>query len=62
MNPLNATIITIGDELLIGQVIDTKNTSEFANVTFNTSALNAGVYFVNIKVAEGTFTQKVIKE
>ena len=45
-----------------GQVIETKNTSEFANVTFNTAELNAGVYFVNIKVAEGTFTQKIIKE
>ena len=45
-----------------GQVIETKNATEFANVTFNTAELNAGVYFVNIKVAEGTFTQKIIKE
>ena len=45
-----------------GQVIATKNASEFANVTFDTAELNAGVYFVNIKVAEGTFTQKIIKE
>ena len=45
-----------------GQVIESKNANQFANVTFNTSALNAGVYFVNIKVAEGTFTQKIVKE
>lgn len=45
-----------------GQVIETKNATEFADVTFNTAELNAGVYFVNIKVAEGTFTQKIIKE
>ena len=42
-----------------GQVIDTKVSSD---VTFNTSNLVSGVYFVNIKVAEGVFTQKVIKE
>jgi len=42
-----------------GQVIDSKVSSD---VTFNTSSLVAGVYFVNIKVAEGVFTQKVIKE
>jgi hypothetical protein len=45
-----------------GQVLATKNASEFVNVTFDTAELNAGVYFVNIKVAEGTFTQKIIKE
>ncbi len=45
-----------------GQVIDTKTTSSVANTVFNTSSLEAGVYFVNIKVAEGTFTQKVIKD
>jgi hypothetical protein len=45
-----------------GQVIATKNASAFANVTFDTAELNAGVYFVNIKVAEGTFTQKIIKD
>lgn len=45
-----------------GQVIATKKASEFANVTFDTAELNAGVYFVNIKVAEGTFTQKIIKD
>jgi hypothetical protein len=45
-----------------GQVVATKKANEFANVTFNTSSLNAGVYFVNIHVAEGTFTQKIIKE
>ncbi len=45
-----------------GQVIDTKNANQFANVTFNTSDLNAGVYFINIKVAEGTFSHKIIKE
>ena len=42
-----------------GQVIDSKVSSD---VTFNTSSLVSGVYFVNIKVAEGVFTQKVIKE
>jgi len=47
---------------LAGQVIATKNASAFANVTFDTAELNAGVYFINIKVAEGTFTQKVIKD
>lgn len=55
----NATIELVN---VSGQVIDTKVANQFANVTFNTSALNAGVYFVNIKVAEGTFTQKIIKE
>ena len=45
-----------------GQVVAVKNVNGFANVTFNTADLNAGVYFVNITVAEGTFTQKVIKE
>jgi hypothetical protein len=45
-----------------GQVIATKNANQFANVTFDTAELNAGVYFINIKVAEGTFTQKVIKD
>ena len=45
-----------------GQVIDTKTTTSVANTVFNTSSLEAGVYFVNIKVAEGTFTQKVIKD
>ena len=45
-----------------GQVIATKKANEFANVTFDTAELNAGVYFINIKVAEGTFTQKVIKD
>ena len=45
-----------------GQVVASKKANEFANVTFNTSSLNAGVYFVNIHVAEGTFTQKIIKE
>jgi hypothetical protein len=45
-----------------GQVIVSKDASEFANVTFDTATLNAGVYFVNIKVAEGVFTQKIIKE
>lgn len=45
-----------------GQVLDTKSANQFASVTFNTSALNAGVYFVNIKVAEGTFTHKIIKD
>jgi len=45
-----------------GQVIAAKTAGEFADVTFNTEALNAGVYFVNIKVAEGTFTQKIIKD
>jgi hypothetical protein len=47
---------------LAGQVIATKNASAFANVTFDTAEINAGVYFINIKVAEGTFTQKVIKD
>lgn len=42
-----------------GQVIDSKVSSD---VTFNTTSLVAGVYFVNIKVSEGVFTQKVIKE
>ncbi|MFN5444178.1 MAG: T9SS type A sorting domain-containing protein [Crocinitomicaceae bacterium] len=42
-----------------GQVIDSKVSSD---VTFNTSSLVSGVYFVNIKVAEGVFTQKVIKD
>ncbi len=45
-----------------GQVIATKKASAFANVTFDTAELNSGVYFVNIKVAEGTFTQKIIKD
>ena len=45
-----------------GQVIATKNANQFANVTFDTAELNAGVYFINIKVAEGTFTQKIIKD
>ncbi len=42
-----------------GQVIDSKVSSD---VTFNTTSLVSGVYFVNIKVAEGVFTQKLIKE
>ena len=45
-----------------GQVISSKDAGQFANVTFDTSNLNAGVYFVNIKVAEGTLTHKVVKQ
>ena len=59
-NANSAAIIELVN--VAGQVIATKNASEFADVTFNTAELNAGVYFVNIKVAEGTFTQKIIKE
>ncbi len=55
----NATIELVN---VTGQVVAVKTANEFANVTFNTADLNAGVYFVNITVAEGTFTQKVIKE
>lgn len=42
-----------------GQVLDSKNAN---NVVFNTANLVAGVYFVNIKVAEGVYTHKIIKE
>jgi hypothetical protein len=42
-----------------GQVLDSKTSS---NVSFNTANLGAGVYFVNIKVAEGVYTQKIIKD
>ena len=44
-----------------GQVIDTKTSTGVVKTSFNTANLNAGVYFVNIKVAEGTFTTKVVK-
>jgi hypothetical protein len=44
-----------------GQVIDTKTYTGVVKTSFNTANLNAGVYFVNIKVAEGTFTTKVVK-
>ena len=53
------SIATVELVNVAGQVIDSKVSSD---VTFNTSSLVAGVYFVNIKVAEGVFTQKVIKE
>lgn len=45
-----------------GQVIESKNTTNVVNASFNTEKLTSGVYFVSIKVAEGTFTQKVIKD
>ena len=53
------SIATVELVNVAGQVIDSKVSSD---VTFNTSSLVAGVYFVNIKVAEGVFTQKLIKE
>jgi hypothetical protein len=45
-----------------GQVIESRNTTNVVNTSFNTEKLTSGVYFVSIKVAEGTFTQKVIKD
>jgi hypothetical protein len=59
-NAISAATIELVN--VAGQVIASKDASEFANVTFDTATLNAGVYFVNIKVAEGVFTQKIIKE
>ena len=44
-----------------GQVIASKVANGFVT-SFNTASLNAGVYFVNIKVAEGTYTQKIVKD
>ena len=44
-----------------GQVIASKVANEFVT-SFNTASLDAGVYFVNIKVAEGTYTQKIVKD
>jgi len=58
----NAKVLSFDGVVPYPGVIATKNANQFANVTFDTAELNAGVYFINIKVAEGTFTQKVIKD
>lgn len=53
------SIATVELVNLSGQVLDVKKDSD---VTFNTSGLVSGIYFVNIKVAEGVYTHKIIKE
>jgi len=45
-----------------GQVVDTKNTTGVSNTSFDMTSLETGVYFVNIKVAEGTAIFKVVKD
>jgi hypothetical protein len=52
----NATVELVN---AAGQVLDSKVST---NVSFNTASLAAGIYFVNIKVAEGVYTQKVVKD
>ena len=46
---------------IAGQVIASKVANEFVT-SFNTASLESGVYFVNIKVAEGIYTQKIVKD
>jgi hypothetical protein len=53
------SIATVELVNVAGQVLDSKTNSD---VTFNTAGLVAGMYFVNIKVAEGVYTHKIIKE
>lgn len=54
-----STIATVELVNVAGQVLNSEVSSD---VTFNTSNLASGVYFVNIKVEEGVYTQKIIKE
>ena len=55
----SATTIDLVD--ITGKVVDSKLTQAgFATTSFNTAEINSGVYFVNIKSASGTTTQKVV--
>ena len=53
MNSINATIITIGDELLIGQVIDT-------NSAYIAQALNKIGISVKNRIAVGDSKQDIV--
>jgi hypothetical protein len=55
----SATTIDLVD--ITGKVVDSKLTQAgFATTSFNTAEINSGVYFVNIKNAVGSTTNKVV--
>lgn len=59
LDAASATTIELVD--ITGKVIDTKLTQAgFATTSFNTAEINSGVYFVNVKNAAGSTTQKVV--
>jgi hypothetical protein len=71
-NPANASITVNGitasmnvSEILLtnveGKTIETRNIDASSNLTFDTSGLNAGIYFIHVAHANGVEIVKFLK-
>ncbi|WP_130733656.1 T9SS type A sorting domain-containing protein [Flavobacterium sp. J27] len=69
-NPANDVISIVSDNLLFesisltdinGRVVKETNASSTTNFNLNISDLNAGIYFMKIKTADGILDKKIIK-